>query len=266
MTRTSESGAGGGRGGDEEEEKEEGPPAAPAPPPLLLETPALAVELPPCHGHPGPALAELPPARELLLPAPPEPPPPAPPARGHCLLRNWQEERATNDLDEVPGPADGTEGFFYRHGHRGLLTLHSLAGLAKSTTMKDAYRRPRRTALPVRGQREAMLEWLLYQKYSKEAFEEDVDPPRGPTASLTTTHQDYHREGYPSVAPAPTEPHDYRMEQPQSFWREHARQVPGVSSIQTGDTPFRKNASFSTPVAESLDPPMPYGPENYPKL
>ncbi|XP_015266884.1 PREDICTED: sperm-associated antigen 8 [Gekko japonicus] len=181
-------------------------------------------------------------------------------AESHWVLR------ATNALDQVPSPREGTEGFCYRHGHRGLLTLRFRAGLARSTTMKDAYQRPARTALPARGQREATLEWLLYQKYSKEIFEEDIDPPPGPVESLTTTHQDYHREGFPSAPPAPTKPHNYRMEQPQSFWREHARQVPGVSNIQTGDTPFKKNASFSTPVTESLDPPMPYGPENYPKL
>ncbi|XP_077202789.1 sperm-associated antigen 8 [Paroedura picta] len=241
----------------EEEEEEEGATMA-AEGPVLVERPACGVELPPCCPDcpPGPVLAELPPAQALLLPAPPpEPSPAAPqPPRGHCLLRNWQEERATNALDEVPGSGDGsTEGFFFRHGHRGLLTLHSLAGLARSTTTQDAYRRPCPTGRPIRGQREAMMQWLLYQKYSKEAFAEDVDPPPGPMESVSTMQRDYHREGLLSVLPTPTQPHNYRTEQPQTFWLEHAQQVPGVSSIQTGDTPFRKNASFSTPAGEPTE-------------
>ncbi|KAM6469780.1 sperm-associated antigen 8 [Liasis olivaceus] len=125
-----------------------------------------AVELPPCHGVPGPYLGELP-AADLQPPPLRAPEPPGEvPARGKCLMRNWQEERATNDLDRVPRPEYGTEGFFYRHGHPGLLTLEFLAGVAKSTTMKDSYSWPVKTGLPVRGKREAMMEHLLYLKHS----------------------------------------------------------------------------------------------------
>ncbi|KAJ6663008.1 hypothetical protein lerEdw1_010829 [Lerista edwardsae] len=87
------------------------------------------------------------------------------PGRGRSLLGNWQEERATEYLDRVPRPECGSEGSFFRHGHRGLLTLQFGASLAERTTMKDSYRRPRRTGLPERGKREAMMEWLLSQKY-----------------------------------------------------------------------------------------------------
>nr|XP_034956469.1 LOW QUALITY PROTEIN: sperm-associated antigen 8 [Zootoca vivipara] len=231
------------------------------------------------------------------------------PIRGKCLIYNWQEERATNDLDRVPCSEWGTEASFYRHGHRGLLTQQFLAGLSSSTTMKDAFRKPWRTGLPIRGQREAMLEWLLYQKHSKEV-QEQGDPPCGPMDTISTMHDHYRKEGFVSVAPAPTkvrerqvpppqgahspppappnppqkgaggrggchvtlalspphQPHDYRLEQPQTFWLEHCRQVPGVSNIRTGDTPFKKCATFTTPTTEYLDQPLPYGPENYPKL
>uniref|UniRef100_A0ACB8ENZ8 Uncharacterized protein n=1 Tax=Sphaerodactylus townsendi TaxID=933632 RepID=A0ACB8ENZ8_9SAUR len=247
----------------------------------MAEEPAGAAgwEPPPCAGEVGGVEAPIalepdPPASEAP-PGPPEPPlalllplepPGPPPARGHCLLGNWQEERATQELDRVPSPEDGSEGFYFRHGHRGLLTLQRLAGLASSTTTKDSYRSPGRwpTALPPRGQREAMMEWLLYQKYSKQAFEEDVDPPPGTMESLSTTHRDYRQDSFFSMPPAPTKTHDYRTEQPQTFWLEHARRVPGVSQIRTGDTPFRKNASFTTPAAESLDDPVPCSPENHP--
>ncbi|XP_013923756.1 PREDICTED: uncharacterized protein LOC106550380 [Thamnophis sirtalis] len=112
------------------------------------------VELPPCHGVPGPYLGELPAADlEPPLPCVPEAPR-EPPARGQCLMHNWQEERATNDLDHVPRPEYGTEGFFYRHGHPGLLTLDFLAGIPTTTTMKDSYPRPVKTGLPVREDEE----------------------------------------------------------------------------------------------------------------
>ena len=96
----------------------------------------------------------------------------------------------------------------------------------------------------------------------------------------------------------PFQPHDYRREQPETFWIQRAPQLPvcegvrsrgkqgggrgcsvlawcragsvlilaflqGVSSIKTLDTPFRKNCSFSTPVPLSLGQPLPYEPENY---
>ncbi|XP_061468585.1 sperm-associated antigen 8 isoform X1 [Rhineura floridana] len=241
-------------------------PAGPEAAPVVVRTPAYAVELPLCHGIPGPTLGELPPTEQEAIPIAPLEPMRELPDRGKCLIYNWQEERATNNLDHVPRPEGGTEGFFYRHGHQGLLTLQFLAGLPKSTTMQDSYRRPRRRGLPVRGQREAMMEWLLYQKHSKEILEDQAYPPPGPMESLSTMHHDYRQEGFLSVAPAPTKPHDYRLEQPQTFWLEHAQQVPGVSNIRTGDTPFKKCGTFTTPIMEYLDQPLPHGPENYPKL
>ncbi|XP_026540743.1 LOW QUALITY PROTEIN: sperm-associated antigen 8 [Notechis scutatus] len=115
----------------------------------------------------------------------------------------------------------------------------------------------------------------------------DASPPSEPMESLSITHRDYRQEGFhpeplpptqvrgsagqsssqaphpfpPGHAPvapltsSPLQPHDYRLEQPQTFWLEHAQQVPGTSSIRTGDTPFRKCAMFTTPVSECLDQP-----------
>ncbi len=37
----------------------------------------------------------------------------------------------------------------------------------------------------------------------------------------------------------------------------------GVSQVKTKDTPFRKNASFSTPVENQLNEPKPYERWNY---
>ncbi|KAM5331250.1 sperm-associated antigen 8 isoform 3-T3 [Glossophaga mutica] len=81
--------------------------------------------------------------------------------RGQCLLYNWEEERATNHLDQVPSMQDGSESFYFRHGHRGLLTLQLQAPMPFSTTQKDSYQPPENQFQPTRGKREAMLEMLL---------------------------------------------------------------------------------------------------------
>ncbi|KFO35378.1 Sperm-associated antigen 8 [Fukomys damarensis] len=83
--------------------------------------------------------------------------------RGHCLLYNWEEERATNHLDQVPSSQDGSESFFFRHGHQGLLTILQSPVLS-TTTQKDSYQPPRNFHQPLPGKREAMLEMLLYQQ------------------------------------------------------------------------------------------------------
>ncbi|XP_070587433.1 sperm-associated antigen 8-like isoform X2 [Erythrolamprus reginae] len=161
------------------------------------------VELPPCHGVPGPYLGELPAAD--LQPPPPRLLEPArePPARGQCLLHNWLEERATNALDRVPRAEYGTEGFFHRHGHPALLTLDCRAAMPTATTTKDSFPPPVQTALPLRGKREAMMEHLLYQKHSRSLLGGGPYPPPEPMESLSITHRDYKQGGGPCWAPAP---------------------------------------------------------------
>ncbi|XP_064358266.1 sperm-associated antigen 8 isoform X2 [Dromaius novaehollandiae] len=232
--------------------------------------PQAATEKPSCHGEPPGTTSE---AEAAAVPpeevgeglgdsSPQTPPVPAwmpteqPAPRGSCLIRNWQEERATNDLDRVLRPELGSEGFFYRHGHRELLAHQLLSQLADSTTTKDAYRQPWRTALPARGQREAMLEFMLYQKYRKEMLEE-ICPPPGPMELVSTTHRDYCAEGFQPMPLPATQPHDCYTEQPCTYWLEQAHGVPGVTSICTTDTPFRRNAAFSTPVTEQRGQPLP---------
>ncbi|XP_042749835.1 sperm-associated antigen 8 [Lagopus leucura] len=177
--------------------------------------------------------------------------------RGTCLIHNWQEERATNHLDYVVPLELGSEGFIYRHGHRGLLApLHAPVSLPCSTT-KDAFRPPHRIPLLAQGQREAMLERMLYQKYRQELMEE-IHPPPGSMETLSTTHQDYRAGGFQPTPPLTTQPHNYHMEQPRSFWLERVHSVPGVTCIRAGDSPFRRNATFSTPITEYLEQPLPY--------
>ncbi|NWS47676.1 SPAG8 protein, partial [Probosciger aterrimus] len=175
--------------------------------------------------------------------------------RGRCLIHNWQEERATNHLDIVPGQEQGSEGFIHRHGHPKLLYHCHLPGPNNSTTM-DTYRPPYSVLMQGQGRREAMLKAMLYQKYREEMLEK-ISPPRMPMESMSVTHQDYQPKGCLSAPLPPSQPHDYFTEQPCSFWLEQARSLTGVTSIRSGDNPFRRYASFSTPITESLDQPPP---------
>nr|XP_048275968.1 sperm-associated antigen 8 isoform X1 [Myodes glareolus] len=183
--------------------------------------------------------------------------------RGQCLLHNWEEERATNQLDQIPRSQDGSESYFFRHGHQGLLSMQLHSAMPCSTTQKDSYQPPRNICQPLRGKREAMLEMLLHHQICKEAQAEQ-DPPRKLFEAESVTHHDYTAKMVQTGLPAPTKPHDYRQEQPETFWKQRAPQLPGVSNIRTLDTPFRKNCSFSTPVPLSLGHPLPYELENFP--
>ncbi|XP_012625448.1 sperm-associated antigen 8 [Microcebus murinus] len=182
--------------------------------------------------------------------------------RGQCLLHNWEEERATNHLDQVPSMQDGSESYFFRHGHQGLLTMQLPSPMPSSTTQKDSYQPPGKPYQPLRGKREAVLEMLLYHQICKEV-EAEQEPKKKLFEVESVTHHDYRKELVQAGPPAPTKPHDYRCEQPETFWIQRAPQLLGVSNIRTLDTPFRKNCSFSTPVPLSLGQPLPYEPEDY---
>ncbi|GAB0202960.1 sperm-associated antigen 8 [Grus japonensis] len=186
-----------------------------------------------------------------------------------------------NHPDPVPGQEPGSEGFIHRRGHPGLLD-HQLLSWPNSTTTKDTYRPPHRVLLLGRGQREAMLESMLYQKYrqahtpvchpspklcpgggdpaaiacpghggysraegcrvcsaGRKEMQEEICVPRMPMESVSTTHQDYCAGGYQSTLLLTSQ---------------------GVTSIRSGDCPFRRNAAFSTPITEYLEQPLPCPP------
>ncbi|XP_007498845.1 sperm-associated antigen 8 isoform X1 [Monodelphis domestica] len=188
--------------------------------------------------------------------------PPELPPRGQCLIHNWVEERATNELDRVLNREE-SEGYRFRHGHVGLLTLELSSPQTSRTTQKDSYQHPGDPRKALRGKKEAMLELLLHHEIRKE-----VKQAQGPPYYCnyeSVTHHDYQRKLEQPCLPPPTKPHSL-MEQPETFWLQNAKQLPGVSNIRTYDTPFRKNCSFSTPVPLSLEQPLPYNSAQYPPL
>ncbi|KAE8637026.1 hypothetical protein XENTR_v10003275 [Xenopus tropicalis] len=180
-------------------------------------------------------------------------------ARSPCLLSNWVEERATASLDCDSSAGTGT-------GHRGILTPELLAKLMDSTTYRDSYTQLPGTSNCQRGQREELLKKFLYEKFRKEILSEINSSAQEPTLTESTTKRDYQVEGFIPRKPQPSRTHDYRTEQPVTFWAENVRSITGVSDTRTKDTPFRKSSRFSAPISEYLDQPVPYSLENYPNM
>ncbi|NWU09766.1 SPAG8 protein, partial [Cephalopterus ornatus] len=133
-----------------------------------------------------------------------------------------------------------------------------------SSTM-DTYRPPHRALLLGQGQRKAMLASMLYEKYRQactpaKETEEEIRPRPQPMESVSTTHRDYTARGFQPAPPSITQPHNYLTEQPNSFWLEQARGLPGVTALFSRNIPFKRNATFSTPITVYLGPPHPCDP------
>ncbi|NXV70579.1 SPAG8 protein, partial [Atlantisia rogersi] len=181
--------------------------------------------------------------------------------QGSCLIHNSQEERAMNHLEPVLGQEPGSEGFIHQHSHHRLLVHQLLSWPTNSTTMKDAYRPPHRVHLLGQGEPESPLpmpwvQGLLCSSVREEMLEE-IHPHRMPMESVSTTHRDYCAGGYQSTPLPTSQPHNYCMDQPCTFWLEQARGLLGATSVSRGDSAFRRNAAFSTPITESLEQPVP---------
>ncbi|NWH69466.1 SPAG8 protein, partial [Piaya cayana] len=171
--------------------------------------------------------------------------------RGRCLIHNWQEERATNDLDYVPGHQLGYKSYTWQHGHHRLLTHEFPSSSPISTTM-DAYRPLQMDVLPGQGEAELPLELCALQKGSEKEILEAKSPKPMPMESVSTTHQDYCTRDQQLTPLSTIQRHIYYNEQPSSFWMDQARSLPDVTSIRRGKSPARRNAAFSTPITEYL--------------
>ncbi|XP_021151042.2 sperm-associated antigen 8 [Columba livia] len=220
-------------------------------PPPEAGTDPSEVKLPPSPAKLGTCPKEVP---SVVVPVQPvslqtlmeQPRQPVP--RGSCLIRNWQEERATNHLDAVPEGEPASEGFTYRHGHRRLLVHQPVSQPTYSTTTKDTYRLPRRVLMLGRGLREAMLESTLYQKFRKE-FLEKIFPQWVPMESDSTTLQDQQARDYQSRREPTIQPHNYYVDEPYSFWVD---KYPGIDGISCKSQRFRRTSVFSSHLTEDL--------------
>ncbi|NXG50655.1 SPAG8 protein, partial [Psilopogon haemacephalus] len=170
-------------------------------------------------------------------------------------------QRSTNHLDTVPVQEMRNKGFTHLHGHHGLLVHELLSWPTNRPTKKDTYHLIHRALLLGRGEAEPCLSHgCKFCSANRNEMLEEICPHQMPMESVSTTHQDYCAEGCQFTSLPTTKPHNYCTEQPCSFWLEKAHSLPGVTRICSKDTPFRRNAAFSTPITEYLGQPLPYTP------
>ncbi|XP_028830180.1 sperm-associated antigen 8 [Denticeps clupeoides] len=152
-----------------------------------------------------------------------------------------------------------------KNGHTGIFTQVSTAKIDGLTSVKAAYTPPRLVGVRLTGSRKELLEKELFTKISEQTHAE-LNPAAPATDFCSTTRADYTVEGFNSVIPLPSKNHDYKTEQAITFWSENHRHVQGMTAVTTSDTPFRKNAFFSTPISEQLDDPMHHFSRNVPSM
>ncbi|XP_035245861.1 sperm associated antigen 8 [Anguilla rostrata] len=177
---------------------------------------------------------------------------------GKCLLDNWVEERATSFLD-----TEESKAHISKHGHKGIISMDLVSKAQDVTTVKEDFIPPVAPQIRQRGLREELLEKALYKTISQQV-DEEFNPGPPPAEFISTTREDFKVPGFQSVPPSPSKEHDYKSDQAISFWSENYQKVQRVTAVRTSDTPFRKNAAFSTPIGQRLDDPV--TPENSPDV
>ncbi|XP_007236727.3 sperm associated antigen 8 [Astyanax mexicanus] len=171
-------------------------------------------------------------------------------AAGRSLLHNWLEERATELLD-----SSDSRSHINRHGHRGILTLDMTSKTQDETTVKATFTAPKGPGIRQKGLRAELLEKSLIKMISEQIHAELNPEPPAPELN-SVTRADFTAGGFKPVRPAPSKECDYRSDQAITYWSENHQKIQGVTAVRTTQSPFKKNASFSTPISERLDDPM----------
>ncbi|KAL8622777.1 hypothetical protein ACOMHN_026898 [Nucella lapillus] len=188
---------------------------------------------------------------------------------GQCLLENWVEERAVKHID----PEIKLEGAvtskvqILKDGHKGVLTTDFGAKADSQTTVRATYTHPQPDITRKTGSKKELMEQMLFAKVCKEMTSEGENGENGlePTDFRSVKMADYDFEFTPQKI-VPTRDHNYRKEQPVTFWTEHKDKIHGRTQVKTRDTAFRRNDAFSKPIGEYWEEPKPYQLEDYPKM
>ncbi|XP_076829447.1 sperm-associated antigen 8-like isoform X2 [Brachyhypopomus gauderio] len=148
---------------------------------------------------------------------------------------------------------------------REFLTVDTASKVHGGSTVKSAYTTLKGPVLRQRGLRTELL-----QKYLIESISEQVHAELKPKPSAhnlcSVTRADYTAQGFKPTCPAMATDRYYKTDQAITFWSENCQKIQGVTPVGTRDTPFKKNASFSTPINESLDDTTHFTLENFPKI
>ncbi|XP_076866883.1 sperm-associated antigen 8 [Brachyhypopomus gauderio] len=158
---------------------------------------------------------------------------------GKCLLDNWVEEGATALLDNTERRLH-----IHKNGHRVFLTVDTTSKVHGGSTVKSAYTTPKGPVLRQRGKHDQDYGLSCCRSISSRYAEL---MPKSSAHNLCSDHY-------------------YKTDQAITFWSENCQKIQGVTPVGTRDTPFKKNASFSTPINETLDDTTHFTLENFPKI
>ncbi|XP_055056967.2 sperm-associated antigen 8 isoform X1 [Misgurnus anguillicaudatus] len=178
---------------------------------------------------------------------------------GRSLLGNWVEEvryhsfikiqkqRATALLDR-----SGPDSSINKNGHMGILTMDVTAKVQGVSTFRSAFDTPQSFGVRKKGRRTELLEKDLIKRISDQIHAElNPDPPANEWSSVSKS--DFRVEGFKSVQALLTKDHNYTTDQAITFWSENYQKIQGMTAIKTKDSPFKRNATFSTPITERMD-------------
>ncbi|EDV26908.1 Sperm-associated antigen 8 [Trichoplax sp. H2] len=175
---------------------------------------------------------------------------------GKTLIKNWVEERAVSDYD-----SNNDMKKVLRSGHQGLITTTHDQPIACKTTIKDSYAEPKITKTRQVGRKLEAEQRELYEKFSKEVYEDFNRPPSPP--DYTTSFKAHYHKDFVPVQRKETQPHAVYGEEPVSFWTTNRGIIHGESQSTGTNATFRKNAAFSTPVTEYMNQQLPHKIQNW---
>jgi len=176
---------------------------------------------------------------------------------GKTLLGNWVEERQVTHIDNIPKTIKEV----HVGGHEKILTQTTDNKISSNTTSLDSYKEPRIHSIQPCGKKRALIEKELYSQISARIDEQLNQPP--PSIDYnSTTKKDFTRD-YTPIEIKSTMPHDVKTEAPVTFWSQNIKQIDGVTQLPSEQSPFKKNAAFSTPIHEYKDTPKPHEEWNF---
>ncbi|TRY88009.1 hypothetical protein DNTS_013004 [Danionella cerebrum] len=164
------------------------------------------------------------------------------------LRGNWVEERATASLDKAR-----PRSCVNKHGHAGILSVETPAKVQGTSTFCASYTVPLSPRVRLKGRRTELLENDLVKEIRAQILSE-LNPDPDITDLCSVTKADYKLEGFESQRTPLTLDCDYVSEQAITFWSDNYQKVQGVTAVKSMNSPFKRNATFSTPIADQLDP------------
>lgn len=152
-----------------------------------------------------------------------------------------------------------------QYGHPGILTLNEKEDLSKITDFIDSFQHPKVNYVRQVGLRRELKERQLAEKIQRQMFNKMAEGPEKPNYK-TTAMEAFNIEDFESKTPKPTQTHDYRSDQPLTYWSENYKKIHGVSMVTARDTVFRRNDHFSKPISEYWGEAQPYELEKDPLM